>query len=493
MILSPGQYSQASVYDLLQAAERGHLAVDRRWLRAILDRGDQAIPDVVRFAMEDHAEEPRQALAQDLLRIITQLRAKDALPYLIEMARHEEDASADLIAAFAAIGAPSVEPLLALYEEIGKTPDSDIAFLLASIGVCDPRITQTLIERLAIDPVDAAHCLAALGDPAAVSALEKLTAETSEKWERTAIEQSIERLKSPEPETHEPSDIWEEYIEAEDPPFEFLDAVEIEQFLESPEPSYRQSAIGELTAEGLAEELIPRILKLAEDDDDPVTRGRAWQALGLVFSKKEIRYKAKARLADPKAAPQERAGALVAFADFQEDASDVHKYMLELYETPESRGKAMQAMALSQDPRFSDYFPKHLEDSEELIRMQAIQGIGFLEITEAAPRLVPLFQDELFRPDAIGAYALAAETDLSRRGARQLIEKIDRLTGGLDEEEALDVKQAINFRFRRHDVTPIFSDDGELIEEKPAASSKVGRNDPCPCGSGKKFKKCCGA
>jgi uncharacterized protein YchJ len=23
-------------------------------------------------------------------------------------------------------------------------------------------------------------------------------------------------------------------------------------------------------------------------------------------------------------------------------------------------------------------------------------------------------------------------------------------------------------------------------------SSKVGRNDPCPCGSGKKFKRCCG-
>ena len=25
------------------------------------------------------------------------------------------------------------------------------------------------------------------------------------------------------------------------------------------------------------------------------------------------------------------------------------------------------------------------------------------------------------------------------------------------------------------------------------ASEKVGRNDPCPCGSGKKYKKCCGA
>ena len=25
------------------------------------------------------------------------------------------------------------------------------------------------------------------------------------------------------------------------------------------------------------------------------------------------------------------------------------------------------------------------------------------------------------------------------------------------------------------------------------AEAKVGRNDPCPCGSGKKYKKCCGA
>jgi preprotein translocase subunit SecA len=26
----------------------------------------------------------------------------------------------------------------------------------------------------------------------------------------------------------------------------------------------------------------------------------------------------------------------------------------------------------------------------------------------------------------------------------------------------------------------------------PAMKAKVGRNDPCPCGSGKKYKKCCG-
>ena len=30
-------------------------------------------------------------------------------------------------------------------------------------------------------------------------------------------------------------------------------------------------------------------------------------------------------------------------------------------------------------------------------------------------------------------------------------------------------------------------------DAKPAHSTKVGRNDPCSCGSGKKYKRCCGA
>ena len=33
---------------------------------------------------------------------------------------------------------------------------------------------------------------------------------------------------------------------------------------------------------------------------------------------------------------------------------------------------------------------------------------------------------------------------------------------------------------------------GGSSTRKPATSKKVGRNDPCPCGSGKKYKKCCG-
>ena len=36
--------------------------------------------------------------------------------------------------------------------------------------------------------------------------------------------------------------------------------------------------------------------------------------------------------------------------------------------------------------------------------------------------------------------------------------------------------------------------DGEIEKNKPfhREKPKIGRNDPCPCGSGKKYKKCCG-
>lgn len=36
--------------------------------------------------------------------------------------------------------------------------------------------------------------------------------------------------------------------------------------------------------------------------------------------------------------------------------------------------------------------------------------------------------------------------------------------------------------------------DGKMNPRaKPIQVDKVGRNEPCPCGSGKKYKKCCGA
>ena len=35
-------------------------------------------------------------------------------------------------------------------------------------------------------------------------------------------------------------------------------------------------------------------------------------------------------------------------------------------------------------------------------------------------------------------------------------------------------------------------DDGSFKGQTVSSALKVGRNDPCPCGSGRKYKKCCG-
>ena len=50
----------------------------------------------------------------------------------------------------------------------------------------------------------------------------------------------------------------------------------------------------------------------------------------------------------------------------------------------------------------------------------------------------------------------------------------------------------------RHDIVHTIYHVGIVKQEKPKEREKVpvaghtGRNDPCPCGSGKKYKKCCG-
>ncbi len=41
-------------------------------------------------------------------------------------------------------------------------------------------------------------------------------------------------------------------------------------------------------------------------------------------------------------------------------------------------------------------------------------------------------------------------------------------------------------------VTAVHGDGEVKVKKQPVRSQKIGRNDPCPCGSGKKYKKCCG-
>ncbi len=100
-----------------------------------------------------------------------------------------------------------------------------------------------------------------------------------------------------------------------------------------------------------------------------------------------------------------------------------------------------------------------------------------------------------------------AETEKWARDSQWQGLEIHGAAGGSDDDEGW-VDFTARFRiegrneahrerstFRRHDGRWYYV-DGQVGGPKPEqrrVAVKAGRNDPCPCGSGKKYKKCCGA
>ena len=83
------------------------------------------------------------------------------------------------------------------------------------------------------------------------------------------------------------------------------------------------------------------------------------------------------------------------------------------------------------------------------------------------------------------------------------LEIVGTTAGGLDDDEG-EVEFIARYRdkdglrnyhecgqFKRKRKKWLFT-DGNMVKSQPISVTKVGRNDPCPCGSGKKYKKCCG-
>ncbi len=100
-----------------------------------------------------------------------------------------------------------------------------------------------------------------------------------------------------------------------------------------------------------------------------------------------------AKLNDEAAPLEERCGALVGLA-FESDDPIVRARMLEFYEIPESRAKALEAMWRSLDRSFAEFMPQHLADPDPEIKRNAIWGTGYLGIGTEAGKLREFFDEE---------------------------------------------------------------------------------------------------
>ena len=84
---------------------------------------------------------------------------------------------------------------------------------------------------------------------------------------------------------------------------------------------------------------------------------------------------------------------------------------------------------------------------------------------------------KLFRVKVSAQYAAEAEQKQKEEAAQA--DMISALEQYKKQQEALQKNMVLS----RGDSAP---------EPVKRHDEKIGRNDPCPCGSGKKYKKCCG-
>jgi hypothetical protein len=502
----PGRYGEIPVLELLRAASRGWIGVDQRLVKSILDRGESAMADVLAFSRESQRDS-RVDLDPLLIDLFRNSPHPEAIDFFMDAIRSQpEDIDDHLIQALLPLGEKAVDGLLKLYEELGEEQGSDVAFLLAGLRIRDPRVLTVLLDRLEYDAADGAFCLGLYGDAAARPQLEKMLAEVAKEDAEAGLDEdelereishALEQLNAPEPQYQpEPFDILAEYPERELPDVDVLSEAERLELLGSSDAAVRAEAAYSFFNVELTPKARAALLEMAKSDADAAARGRAWASLADAAEDDAIRGAMIAVLRDTSKAAEERGGAAVGLYGFADEA-DARAAIEALYEEGgTARAKAMEAMWRSLYKPFAKFFAGHLDEKDPAILHQALRGAGYFRLTAQADKIAKYFEDDDFRDDALFAYALAVPGETTRGRARGMLRKIDSITHLLPAERRL-VMFAIDERLRLHGLAPVFeSEEGppepEAAEETPAPAEKPGRNDPCPCGSGKKYKKCHG-
>lgn len=110
---------------------------------------------------------------------------------------------------------------------------------------------------------------------------------------------------------------------------------------------------------------------------------------------------------------------------------------------------------------------------------------------------------ETTHPDHRQGYDHAGTKEWAESSEWLGLEIIDTIKGGVDDltgqvefiarfkEKGEPHEHHENAQFLRDNGSWFFT-EGNMVKAKPLAVTKVGRNDPCICGSGVKYKKCCG-
>jgi preprotein translocase subunit SecA len=196
------------------------------------------------------------------------------------------------------------------------------------------------------------------------------------------------------------------------------------------------------------------------------------QELGdAIFDRLKARYDAKEKLIGPDAMRYHERMIMLSVLDSQ--WKDHLRDMDHLKEGIGLRGYGQHDPLVEYKRESFDMFEAMMQRSQEdTVRYLYLMQV--LERPEGPPQGRPMIE---------GQPAGTPGGDGNGRQPRNVSTSVDELEEAFQRRKRRELEQA----------RMAGAGDRQPVQQVVRGAAKVGRNDPCPCGSGKKYKKCCGA
>jgi uncharacterized protein YecA (UPF0149 family) len=137
--------------------------------------------------------------------------------------------------------------------------------------------------------------------------------------------------------------------------------------------------------------------------------------------------------------------------------------------------------------------------------LDAWEGIKMLMLESGAKDIFEL-EEKYGWTSSVSTYSQDLKSELNGAGKHDRLYKAKR-TKYCEELQSYSSEEELSKRARQNSEIETYPQINDLIKsglldetwlrntaaQETAVSLKFGRNKPCPCGSGKKHKKCCGA
>ncbi len=464
MPIQPSNYSITPVAQLLIEAGRGRVGFDQRLIAAIVSRSEEAAPALIAYGKKP-PENARMEMDEDILNLLAAMPVPPAMDYVTALLRDGyTETPSSMVKIVQTAGKAAIEPLIDAYRSLEEDSSGEVAFLLAGIGVHDPKIMAILLERLEFDMEDGAILLGLYGDKAGIAPLEKLLSEVGKNRE---VEFALEQLRQTQESIPESdSGFLDDYPDASGPEFEVLEDDEIVEFAASHEDeSVRLAALDVLEDLELPASVVTPLLALAAGHDTVPVRSAAFRALARLNQIAEVRSVAEASLEDTSTPAAIRVASLITLLPENVPAKKLRLYIEEFLNNPASRADAVHAMWRSREASYNTRFGSFLEDPDLAVRRQAVRGAGVCGDVTAIGKLRDLMMDEDLRKDAIFAYSMAVPSDVSPARMRSLFTRIEKEAGGLNRDETTSVAIALDMRLEADGKEAIFLSEVEEADE----------------------------